>query len=131
MFMTQTQGHKPATPPASTLGAAAAAAATNGSSSTHPDNKADGKADSKADDKPAKPPKPVKKKAADMTEAEKAAAKEERLAKAKKIFIVVGEVHEFVTSAKAEKFLNGTGAPESYTVLRGLRVGANKKVSLR
>jgi hypothetical protein len=127
MFMTQAQGHRPATSPAPTLGAAAAAAATNGGAPATADvvtAKLDGT-------QPAKPPKPPKKKASDMTEAEKAAAKEERLAKSKKIFIVVGEVHEFATPAKAEKYLNTAGAPENYAVIRGLRVGANKKVTLR
>ncbi len=121
--MTQASHAKPAhTPPAaSSLGAAAAAAATNGGTA-----KSDAKPD---DDKKATPP--PRKKAADMTEAEKAAAKAERQAKAKKIFIVVGEVHEFETAAKAEKFLNATDAPATYTVLRGLRIGASKKVSLR
>ena len=75
--------------------------------------------------------KPPRKKAADMTEAEKEAAKAERLAKAKKVFIVVGEIHEFESVNKAEKFLNTEGAPVTYAVLRGNRIGTSKKVSLR
>lgn len=134
--MTQTQGHGQKPAPAPTLGAAAAAAATNGST-PHADNKPDtkdadrvaGPAD--ADPASVKPAKPAKKKAADMTEAEKAAAKAERLAKSKKVLIVVGTVHEFETAAKAEKFLNGSDAPQEYTAYRGLRIGTNKKVSLR
>jgi len=122
--MTQAQGHKPSL--ASTLGAAAAAAAMSGPAAPTTESHA-----GHADAKPAAPPQPPRKKAADMSEAEKAAAKAERLAKSKKIFIVVGEVHEFETPAKAEKFLNAQGAPETYAVLRGLRVGANKKVTLR
>jgi hypothetical protein len=48
-----------------------------------------------------------------------------------KLFVVVGEIHEFETSAKAEKFLNGEGAPTSFTVLRGKRISQRAKVSLR
>ena len=66
-----------------------------------------------------------------MTEAEKAAAKAERLAKASKVFIAVGTIHEFDSVNKAEKFLNADGAPTDYSVLRGKRIGTSKKVSLR
>lgn len=48
-----------------------------------------------------------------------------------KLFVVVGEIHEFETSAKAEKFLNGENAPASFTVLRGKRINQRAKVSLR
>ena len=113
MFMTQAQtNQKP-----STLGAQAAVAATT-TSATKP-----------ADAKP--PAATPRKKAADMTSAEKEAAKTERLAKAKKVFIVVGAIHEFDSVNKAEKFLNADGAPTDYTVLRGNRIGTSKKVSLR
>ena len=50
---------------------------------------------------------------------------------ARKVFIVVGTVHEFDSATKAEKFLNGDGAPSDYSVLRGNRIGTSKKVSLR
>lgn len=49
----------------------------------------------------------------------------------RKIFIVVGQVHEFDSASKAEKFLNGEDAPETYTVIRGNEVGISQKVSLR
>lgn len=111
--MTQAQANqKP-----STLGAQAAAAAT-------------GPAAKPADAKPPTAATP-RKKAADMTPAEKEAAKAERLAKSKKVFIVVGTVHEFDSVNKAEKFINAEGSPTEYTALRGLRIGTSKKVSLR
>jgi hypothetical protein len=118
--MTQAQTTPKSSAP---LGVQAAAAATTGGGAKP--------AEAKPDAKPAKPP---RKKAAEMTEAEKAAAKTERLAKAKKVFIVVGTVHEFDSVNKAEKFLNGDGetpAPTEYAVLRGNRIGTSKKVSLR
>lgn len=49
----------------------------------------------------------------------------------RKVYVVVGTVHEFDSVNKAEKFLNATGAPSDYTVLRGNRIGTSKKVSLR
>lgn len=48
-----------------------------------------------------------------------------------KLFIVTGEVHSFDTFAQAEKFLNGEGAPASYSVLRGKQMKSKQKVSLR
>jgi ABC-type branched-subunit amino acid transport system substrate-binding protein len=131
MFMTQASHAKlPHTPPPTpSLGAAAAAAATNGAApAVKPDDKQAGK--------PGRPPKPPRKKASEMTEEEKAAAKAERLAKARKIFIVVGDLNtdnilEFPTAAQAEKFLNGKDSPAVYSVLRGNRIGTSKKVSLR
>lgn len=51
-----------------------------------------------------------------------------------RIFIATGNVYEFETTAKAEKFLNGggeTSPPTEYAVLRGKRIGTSKKVSLR
>lgn len=50
---------------------------------------------------------------------------------ARKVFVVVGVVHEFDSVNKAEKFLNAEGSPSDYTVLRGNRIGTSKKVSLR
>src|SRR5438132_221247 len=49
---------------------------------------------------------------------------------ASRIFIATGQVYEFETAAKAEKFLNGGGdvpAPADYAVLRGKRIGTSKK----
>lgn len=123
MFMTQAQSNqnKP-------LGVQAAAAATASAAPAKP-------SDAKPAD--AKPPAPTpRKKAADMTPAEKEAAKAERLAKAKKVFIVIGDlntdnVYEFASVNQAEKFLNAKDAPGIYTVLRGNRIGTSKKVSLR
>lgn len=48
-----------------------------------------------------------------------------------KLFIVVGEIHEFDTAAKAEKFLNQPDAPAKFTVLRGHKVESKQRVSLR
>lgn len=48
-----------------------------------------------------------------------------------KLFIVVGQVHEFATAAQAEKFLNQAGAPTKFTVLRGREVKSKQRVSLR
>jgi hypothetical protein len=117
-----TQAHANQKP--TNLGAQAAAAATTGGTA----KPSDAKTDAKTDAKPAPTP---RKKAADMTPAEKEAAKAERLAKAKKVFIVVGTVHEFDSVNKAEKFLNAADSPAEYTAIRGLRIGTSKKVSLR
>ena len=48
-----------------------------------------------------------------------------------KIYIVVGQIQEFATPAKAEKFLNSAGAPVEYSIIRGKQVTPNKKVTLR
>lgn len=48
-----------------------------------------------------------------------------------KLYIVTGEVHEFDTAAKAEKFLNSEAAPTAYSVLRGKKMKSKQKVSLR
>jgi hypothetical protein len=85
--------------------------ATAGTSTAKPsdakpdDKKADAKPDDKADDKKSR--------------------------MARKVYVVVGEIHEFESVNKAEKFLNADGAPATYTVLRGNRIGTSKKVSLR
>lgn len=118
MFMTQAQTDpkKPSTTP---LGVAAATAATTppatpaaGTATTPPATAAS------TTTPPAASP--------DAT-----ASKKERKASARKVFVVVGQVHEFESAVKAEKFLNGEGAPSEYSVLRGQRIGTNKKVSLR
>jgi hypothetical protein len=49
----------------------------------------------------------------------------------RKVYVVVGEIHEFDSVNKAEKFLNASDAPKTYTVLRGNRIGTSQKVSLR
>lgn len=109
--MTQTSTNKPAGA-AGAIGAQAAAAATNNNGKP-------------ADTKPADGPKPDDKVADTEGEADK------KNKNPNKIFIVVGQIHEFDTPAKAEKFLNGDGAPTEYAVLRGKRVGSKKRVSLR
>lgn len=48
-----------------------------------------------------------------------------------KIIIVVGEVYEFDTNAKAEKFLNAENAPKGYVVIRGKLINTRKKIALR
>lgn len=49
----------------------------------------------------------------------------------RKVFIVVGELHEFDTTTQAEKFLNGDAAPKTYAVIRGSRTGTSQKIHLR
>jgi hypothetical protein len=128
--MTQTSQTKPENKinDKASLGAAAAAAATG----------------AKPDDKTAKPVDPNTAKAttsaaAAATDADKGedgdddkeGEGEGKKKGGSRIFIAIGEVHEFETAAKAEKFLNGDGAPATYAVLRGKRIGTSKKVSLR
>lgn len=63
-----------------------------------------------------------------------AAATEEATQQARnsrKVFIVVGELHEFESSHTAEKFLNSEGAPKTYAVVRGSRIGTSQKIHLR
>ncbi len=115
-----------------TLGAqAAAAAATNkGSGGNAPAaaKPADAKpADAKPTDAKASDAKPDDKGTGSNAGAEAAPKKKGE----SRIYIVVGEVHEFESSAKAEKFLNGEGAPTQYSVLRGKKLKTNSKVSLR
>jgi hypothetical protein len=110
--MTQASQSKPQTN-TSSLGAAAAAAATG---TPKPDDK-------KPDDKAAATgAKPDDKKADDE-------AKKER--NGSKVYVVVGTVHEFESVNKAEKFLNGEGAPTDYSVIRGKKITKSTKVSLR
>lgn len=108
-----------------TLGAQAAAAAST--------NKGTG-GNAPAAAKPADT-KPADAKPADAKTNDKGTGSNAEAAPKKKgdsrIFIVVGEVHEFESSAKAEKFLNGEGAPTQYSVLRGKKLKTNNKVSLR
>lgn len=107
MFMTQAhQQQKPS------LGAAAAAAAA---STPKPDEKP---ADKPANATPANDATPT------------GDGKKKREAK-RKVFVVVGTVTEFDSIVQAEKFLNGPEAPETYTVLQGMRTRKSTKVSLR
>jgi xanthine dehydrogenase iron-sulfur cluster and FAD-binding subunit A len=55
----------------------------------------------------------------------------EKKSRPRKVFVVVGQIHEFESVSKAEKFLNASGSPSEYTVIRGNRIETNKKVSLR
>lgn len=48
-----------------------------------------------------------------------------------KVYVVVGKVLVFDSVVKAEKYLNGPGAPSSYEVIRGRRVVPDNHVSLR
>jgi hypothetical protein len=101
MFMTQAHASQK---PAATLGVQAAAAATTTGGPGKP-------ADAKAD---------------------KAETDDDKKSRAsRKVYVVVGEIHEFDSVNKAEKFLNATDAPKTYTVLRGNRIGTSQKVSLR
>lgn len=118
MAQTQTDLNK-----TSSLGAAAAAAATPTTNGSKP---------------AATPPATGTTPAAAATDADTDASADdaaegstEEAKRSRKVFIVVGEVHEFDSVAKAEKFLNGEGAPRQYTVLKGNRVVTNTKISLR
>lgn len=128
--MSQAQTNKPA----GAIGAqAAAAATTNGkpAEAKPADAKpADAKpADPKpADGKPAEGPKSDDKAATDGGSPEGEGSKNKN---PNKIYVVVGQVHEFETTAKAEKFLNGDDSPTEYTVLRGKKFATKKRVSLR
>lgn len=119
--MTQAQHAKPPGPaapsPAPSLGVAAATAALG--------NKPDETAVDKSADKPAE------KTAAEKLAADKAAALAVKKARSSKIFVAVGDIHEFETAAKAEKFLNAEGAPQAYAVIRGKRINRSTKVTLR
>lgn len=110
---------------ATPLGAQAAAAATSNNKNPAP---ADAKAaaDKAAADKAAADAKA----AADKADGAAASAPSKNK-NPNKLYIVVGEVHEFESSAKAEKFLNSEGAPTTYSVLRGKKLKTNNKVSLR
>jgi len=108
--MTQAQASQK---PASPLGVQAAAAATTSGGSSKP---AEAKADDKAGDK----------------KGDKDATDDDKKSRtSRKVYVVVGEIHEFDSVNKAEKFLNATDAPKDYTVLRGNRIGTSQKVSLR
>ena len=122
------------TPP-STLGAQAAAAATTNN-----------KAPTGTAPAAAKPADADAKAAADKAAAEKAAADAKAAAdkadanaageapknkNPNKLYVLVGEVLEFETPAKAEKFLNSEDAPATYSVVRGKKLKTNNKVSLR
>lgn len=56
---------------------------------------------------------------------------EDKKANRSKLFIVVGEVHEFTSAAQAEKFLNQPDAPGKFTVIRGHKIESKQRVSLR
>lgn len=70
--------------------------------------------------------------ASDVTSPAGAPAEAPRTAQpSRKVFIVVGELHEFDTTTQAEKFLNGDAAPKTYAVIRGSRTGTSQKIHLR
>ena len=48
-----------------------------------------------------------------------------------KFYVVVGEVHEFPTAAKAEAYLNHPSGPKQFSVIRGHKVESKQKVTLR
>ena len=55
--------------------------------------------------------------------------KKERL---NKVYVIVGQVHEFETPLKAETWLNNEpNAPTEFTVIKGQRVKSKQKVTLR
>jgi len=55
----------------------------------------------------------------------------DKAANRSKVFIVIGEVHEFPTAAAAEKFLNQPNGPTKFSVLKGHKVESKQRVSLR
>lgn len=117
-----------------TLGAQAAAAASTNKGAGGNAPAAAKPADAKPADAKAADTKPADAKTDDKGTGSNAGAGAEAAPKKKgenRIFIIVGEVHEFESSAKAEKFLNGEGAPTQYSVLRGKKLKTNSKVSLR
>ena len=59
------------------------------------------------------------------------ASEDAKAANRSKLFIVVGEVHEFPTAAKAEAFLNQPNGPKQFTVIRGHKIESKQKVTLR
>ena len=49
-----------------------------------------------------------------------------------RVYIVVGQVHEFKNASEAEKFLNkDPSAPKEFVVIKGKKVEKKAKVSLR
>lgn len=129
MTQAQTNAKHPAP-----LGIQAATAATTASTATKPhDVKNDAKTDVKHDAKTdAKNDGKVDVKPDDEKNDDKDEDGEDKRTRvARKVYVVVGEVHEFDSVNKAEKFLNADEAPANYTVFRGNRIGTSKKVSLR
>lgn len=109
--MSQAQPNQKPTAP---LGVQAAAAATSTASAKPTEAKPETKPAAKPDDP----------KADDDADDKKSRV-------SRKVYVVVGTVHEFDSVNKAEKFLNASDSPAEYTVLRGNRIGTSKKVSLR
>lgn len=108
------------------LGVQAAAAATTGGGNGKPSG-----ASTPAASNAAAGNKPADAKPADVAAAGADAAAADKKKSGNKLFIVVGQVHEFDTFAQAEKFLNADGAPKEYAVLRGKQMKSKQKVSLR
>jgi hypothetical protein len=48
----------------------------------------------------------------------------------KKVFIVIGTIHEFKNTREAEAFLNGEHAPPEFRVLKGNELVRRQKVAL-
>jgi hypothetical protein len=127
--MSQAHAQKPnQTPQTSNAGqpsigaaAAAAAAATAKPTEAKPDAKPEEKTDTKPDSATT----------GTATGAAADAAKPEKKGPARKLLIIVGQVHEFDTPAKAEAFLNGPDAPKEFQVYRGNAISTRRKVSLR
>lgn len=119
-FMSQAQSGSSNNAP---LGIQAAAAATSGGGGGKPTSTTTPAASNAAAGN-----KPADNKPADNANA---AASEDKKKSGNKLFIVVGQVHEFDTYAQAEKFLNADGAPTQYSVLRGKAMKSKQKVSLR
>jgi hypothetical protein len=122
MFMTQAHPNQ-----SKPLGVQAAAAAT--SNAAKPDDKK--ATDAKAADAKPTDAKPDDKKADVVADSAADDADDKKSRVSRKVYVVVGQVHEFDSVNKAEKFLNADGAPAEYSVLRGNRIGTSKKVSLR
>lgn len=110
-FMSQAQTGSSSSAP---LGVQAAAAATSNGGGGKPSTTSTQAANNKPADKPADAP-----------------ASDEKKKSGNKLYIVVGQLHEFETFAQAEKFLNAEGAPTQYSVVRGKQMKSKQKVTLR
>jgi hypothetical protein len=56
---------------------------------------------------------------------------EKKTKQSRKVYIVVGEIHEFKNAREAEKYLNSVDAPSHYDVIKGNVVDRKQKISLR
>lgn len=88
-----------------------------------------------ADEKPAEttaaPPASAATSSPPSTTTATTAAADKKARTGRKVYIVVGSIHEFGNTAEAEKFLNASAAIGDFTVIRGNKVEKKQKISLR